>query len=200
MDVKHAIEERMAYRSLDPVEITDELVRDLAKSARLSPSCFNNQPWRCIFVYDPDALKEAFSVLTPGNNWATHASMIIALCSKKELDCVVKRREYYLFDTGMATAFIILRATEVGLVAHPIAGYDEGRAKEILRIPDDMIVITLVIIGKRSGTINPILSEDQKRGEKQRPERMPVEEFAFVNVYPPVGDPGLTPHNSKGIV
>jgi len=30
----------------------------------------------------------------------------------------------------MATAFIILRATELGLVAHPIAGYNEDAVKQ----------------------------------------------------------------------
>lgn len=44
MDVKEAIRERRAYRSLDPVEITESLIRDLAESAQLAPSCFNNQP------------------------------------------------------------------------------------------------------------------------------------------------------------
>ena len=36
MDVKKAIEERRAYRSLDPAEITDEIIRDLASAASLS--------------------------------------------------------------------------------------------------------------------------------------------------------------------
>ena len=54
----------------------------------------------------------------------------------------------------MATAFLILRAMEIGLVAHPIAGYNVEKVKEILEIPDDMNVITLVIIGKKSEKIN----------------------------------------------
>ena len=61
----------------------------------------------------------------------------------------------------MATAFIILRATELGLVAHPIAGFDEDKVKEILGIPDDRRVITLVIVGKHMDTVSPVLSEKQ---------------------------------------
>jgi nitroreductase len=33
MDVAQAIRERRAYRSLDPVEITEDLIKDLAKHA-----------------------------------------------------------------------------------------------------------------------------------------------------------------------
>jgi nitroreductase len=51
-----AIEARRAYRSLDPVAITKNLIKDLARSASLAPSCFNYQPWRFIFVKDPDVL------------------------------------------------------------------------------------------------------------------------------------------------
>lgn len=183
MDVRQAIDRRRAYRSLDPVEITPELVRDLAECARLAPSCFNNQPWRFVFVYDPERLKELHTALSRGNEWAQAASLIVAVFSKKELDCQIKGRDYYLFDTGMATAFLILRATELGLVAHPIAGYDEGRVKEILGIPNEMTVITLVIVGRHSAEISPVLSEKQMAWEKERPERLPLEEFAYIDSY-----------------
>ena len=107
--------------------------------------------------------------------------MIIAVFSKKEFDCVIGNREYYLFDTGMATAFLILRLTDLDLVAHPIAGYDEDKVKEILKIPKDMIVITLIIVGKKADQLSPILSERHKKWEEKRPERLKFEEFCGLN-------------------
>ena len=183
MDVKEAIEKRRAYRSLEHVEITEELVKDLGQSAQLSPSCFNNQPWRYVFVYGEEMLSKMHEALTGGNAWAKSAPLIIAVFSKPDFDCQIKERDYYLFDTGMATAFIILRATELGLVAHPIAGFDEGKVKEILGIPNDRKVITLVIVGKHMDTISPVLSENQVVKEKQRPERKRIEEFLHLNRY-----------------
>ena len=183
MNVKQTIQARRAYRSLEPVEITEELIRDLAESARLTPSCFNNQPWRFVFAHDPEVLKKLHGAMSRGNDWVQAASMIIAVFSREDLDCRIKGRNYYLFDTGMATAFIMLRATELGLVAHPIAGYREDQVKEILDIPEDMRVITLVIVGQHSETISPLLSEKQVESEEERPERLPLEEFAYVNVF-----------------
>ena len=185
MDVKQAILMRRAYRSLEPVVITEELVRDLAESAQLTCSCFNNQPWRFVFAYAPDVLEELHGAMSKGNRWVQAASMLIAVFSEKELDCLIKGREYYLFDTGMATAFMILRATELGLVAHPIAGFNEDAVKETLDIPEEMRLITLVIVGKRSETISPLLSEKQAEREKKRPERLPLEEFAYMNRFTP---------------
>jgi len=183
MDVKQAIIKRRAYRSFVPVQITEELIKDLAQSAQLFCSCFNNQPWRYVFVYDPEMLKKMHTALSQGNEWAQAASMIIAVFSKPGLDCQIKERNYYLFDTGMATAAIILRAAELELVAHPIAGYSPKKTKEILNIPEEMEVITLVIVGKHSETINPVLSEKQIEAEKQRPERLPLEKFIYLNSY-----------------
>jgi nitroreductase len=183
MNVKEAIAKRRAYRSLIPVEITDDLVKDLAQSAQLFCSCFNNQPWRYVFVHEPEMLNKMHNALSKGNEWAQAASMIIVVFSKPELDCVVKDRKYYLFDTGMATAAIILRATELGLVAHPIAGFSPKKTREILGIPDEMEVITLVIVGKHSDKINPLLSEKQIEAEKQRPERLPIEKLMYSNMY-----------------
>lgn len=183
MDVIEAIRKRRAYRSLEPVEITKELIYDLAGCAQLSASCFNNQPWRFVFVYDPEMLKKMHEAMSSGNEWTRAASMIIAVLSKKEYDCVIRERVYHQFDTGMATAFLILRATELGLVAHPIAGYSPKKTREILGIPDDIEVITLVNVGKHSETISPILSEKQVTDEKKRPERFPLEKIVFLNTY-----------------
>ena len=183
MDVKEAIEKRRAYRSLAPAMIDDTLIKDLAESAQLFCSCFNNQPWRYIFVRDADMLKKMHDALSPGNEWAKAASMIIAVFSKPELDCMIKGRNYYLFDTGMAAAAIILRATELGLVAHPIAGYSPRKTKEILDIPNEMEVITLVIVGRHSDTLSSVLSEKQIQAEKERPERKSFQEFVYIDRY-----------------
>ncbi len=181
MDVIQAINERRAYRSLDPAEITEDLIRDLAGSARFAPSCFNNQPTRFVFVHKPDVLKNMQEALSKGNEWAYSASLIIAVFSKKEDDCIIKDREYHQFDCGLAAGFLILRATELGLVAHPIAGYSPKKTKEILDIPEEYKVVTLIIVGKHSEEISPILSEKQVEWEKERPERLPLEKVAFFN-------------------
>ncbi|HIE05970.1 MAG TPA: nitroreductase [bacterium (Candidatus Stahlbacteria)] len=185
MDVIETIEKRRALRSLMPVEITWDLVLDLARAASLAPSCFNKQPWRFVFVYDSEQLERMHSALSQGNEWARDASMIIAVFSRLDLDCKIMGRFYYLFDTGMATSFLILRATELGLVAHPIAGFNEDKVKEILEIPEDMIVITLVMIGKHSEMVSSILNKDQAKAEKERPERMAIEEFVYRDRYLP---------------
>jgi nitroreductase len=183
LNVTNAIKARRAYRSLEPVEITEDTIRDLAYHAGLSPSCNNNQPWRFVFIRDVAQLSKIFAVLPPHNKWIELASMIIAVFSRPGEDCVAKERIYHQFDTGMATAFLILRATELGLIAHPVAGYNEEVVKQILGLPENYQIITLVNVGRHSDKIHPYLTESQAAREKERPARYPFDKFAFLDKY-----------------
>jgi len=188
VNVNDAINIRRAYRSLAPAVITEELVRDLARCAQLAPSCNNNQPARFVFVWEPQMLEKMKAVFNKGNAWCHADSLMVAVCAEKEADCLIHDREYYLFDTGLAAAFLILRATELGLVAHPIAGYSPKAVRAVLGIPNSMQVITLVNVGKHADAISPVLSEKQVADETVRPERLPLEQVAFFNHWP--GDGG----------
>jgi nitroreductase len=166
------------------VTIIEDLVRDLARCAQLAPSCNNNQPARFVFVWEPAMLEKMKAVFNKGNAWCHADSMVVAVCAEKDADCLIHDREYSLFDTGLQTAFLILRATELGLVAHPIAGYSPKAVRAVLGIPDSMQVITLVNIGKHADSISPVLSEKQVYDETHRPERLPLEQVAYFNRYP----------------
>lgn len=161
MNVTQSINIRRAYKNLLPIKLNEEELNQLIEAAQLAPSCFNSQPWRYKFVVSETKLEEMKSVYSRGNDWAFNASLVIAVYSKEDLDCIIKTRKYYLFDTGMATGFLILKATEMGLIAHPIAGFSPRKVKHILSIPEDFQVIALIIVGKH----------DVDKEEKPRPLR-----------------------------
>lgn len=156
-------------------DVTESLIEDLTESASLAPSCYNNQPWRYVFVYSDDKLEELYEALSEGNEWAENGSMIVAVHSNRENDCNINEREYHLFDTGISAGFMVLRAQELGLVAHPIAGYDEEKAKEILNIPEDDRLITLIVFGKHDK------GSSLAKEEAERPERKPIAELMNID-------------------
>lgn len=148
MDVRKAIKTRRAFQKLEAIKINESILKKLAEAAQIAPSCFNNQPWRYYFITESNILKDFFQVYSKGNEWAENASLVIVVYTEKEMDCIIRDREYYLYDTGIASGFIMLQATELGLVAHPIAGYSPRKVRKILNIPDKMQVINLIIVGK----------------------------------------------------
>ncbi|UCE45776.1 MAG: nitroreductase family protein [Methanobacteriota archaeon] len=171
MEVVEAIKRRRALRTLDsrPLESGTEVA--LIEAARLSASCFNNQPWNFIFCSNEDSLAKVKEALPRGNAWATRAPLIIVVASKAENDCQLSdRRDYHLFDCGLAVGQMLLRATELGFIAHPIAGFDPSKVRNALGVPDGHIIIALVICGYR-GQDDTLLSDKQKASEAERPER-----------------------------
>lgn len=138
---------RRAKRALRPDPIADEDIMRLLEAAHLAPSCFNNQPWRFV-VAQGERLEAVKRALPGGNYWALKSPAIVAVASKPDLDCRLSdHRDYFLFDCGMAVGFLMIQATQMGLVAHPIAGYDPLAVKEVLGIPEDYVLITLVVLG-----------------------------------------------------
>ncbi|OGR67121.1 MAG: nitroreductase [Elusimicrobia bacterium GWC2_61_19] len=182
MDVKEAIEKRRSYRALGPVEITDGMVKELATAAQLTASCFNNQPWKFVFVRAKGSLEKVHGCLSKGNEWVKNASLIIAAFARKENDCVIKEREYYLFDLGMAVSAMQLRATELGLTAHPIAGFDNEKVRLALGIPEGNMVLTLVNVGKKTADLSG-LTPQQAAMEPGRPPRLALENIFSMDAY-----------------
>ncbi len=53
-------------------------------------------------------LQKMKNFMSKGNEWIFGASMIDAVFSKIEDDCIIEDRNDHLFDTSMAEAFMIL--------------------------------------------------------------------------------------------
>ena len=63
MEFAKLLEKRRAYRSLKPVEITNSIINELYQALKLTPSCYNNQPWRYAIIRN-QTNKEKLSSLT----------------------------------------------------------------------------------------------------------------------------------------
>ncbi|MBN1677860.1 MAG: nitroreductase family protein [Candidatus Thermoplasmatota archaeon] len=183
MEVVEAIRARRAKRAIDARPVENEKIQALVEAARLSASCFNNQPWRIVICKGPEVLEKVKGTLAKGNVWATRAPVIMVIAARPPDDCQLSdRRDYFLFSTGLAIGQLELRATELGLIAHPIAGYNPQNAKNLLGIPEDFVVITYVIVGY-PGADDSLLSDKQKQSETVRPDRKPVGENFYLDTW-----------------
>jgi nitroreductase len=182
MEFIDVVKQRRSLRSLAPVEVSDALIRELANLAALAPSCSNKQPWRFVFVRSPDMREKLVAALAPGNaTWGAQASLMAVVWSQADLDCrTPDGRDYYQFDTGMASGFFMLAATERGLVCHPVAGFDPEAVRRALELPDEAKVITVIIMGGQATQISPALADWQVKAEKERPARLAFEVFARI--------------------
>ena len=125
------IEQRRAKRALSGEKIPEEIIRRMMTAATYAPSCFNNQSWRFMVVTNDEALTKVHGALSSGNYWVKKAPVIVVVATKPDFDCQLSdRRDYALFDCGLATENLMLQAFKEGLYAHAIAGFDPFKIKE----------------------------------------------------------------------
>jgi len=173
-----AITKRRAYRALSEEPIEKETLIRLAKAARLTPSSGNNQPWRIVTVVEPIQLEKLKKTLTGGNYWALKAPAITAFITNKMWSLQMDKREFAYFELGMAAMSYQLQAVQENLIVHPMAGFDQNLAKEVLGVDEDEVLFVLVALGKKGDS--SYLSEKHLAQETSVQVRKPLEDiFAF---------------------
>jgi nitroreductase len=182
--ILRSVEARRARRALLDTPIDRETTETILQAAHWAPSCANNQPWRFVVVDDPNVLDRVKEYLAGGNYWANPSPLIIAVASHPELDCrIPDGREYYAFGCGLAAMNLMLQATELGLIAHPIAGFKQAPIKEVLGIPASFQLITLIILGHPAEDASR-LSEKHRLEETSERIRRPLDDVVSWNRFP----------------
>jgi nitroreductase len=74
--------------------------------------------------------------------------VLIFAYSKPDFDCQrPDERDYYLFDLGMAVQNILLQATELDLVARPMAGFSPAKVRHAFGLDEEYKVMVGIAIG-----------------------------------------------------
>jgi nitroreductase len=163
------LEKRVAGRSILSEQLPSSIVDELVEAARLTPSCFNNQPWRFLFLQSEEARKKGAEVLSPGNQiWAGRAPLLVIAYAQRSNDCVINDgRAYFQYDVGMAVMSLILAATAHGLTARPMAGFSPAKAKELFGLAPEDEPLVLLAIGRPSFDESHL--PDHYKGLNQKP-------------------------------
>ena len=140
METLEAINKRASLKArLSARDIEPEKIAKILDAARLAPSARNMQPWRFIVVKGKEAVATLVSRCCSETNLVvSEAPVVIVACANPSDDIVRDGKEYYLFDVGLAVENMLLAATDLGLVTHPMTGINEAELKTVLGIPDEV--------------------------------------------------------------
>ena len=143
METLEVIRKRCSLKTcLSGRAIEPEKIKMVLDAAHLAPSARNLQPWRFVVVQGQEAVEALVEAAFFGPGaMVKQAPVIIVACARPGDDVVHDGKEYYLFDVGMAVGNMLLAATDLGLVTHPMASFNEAEVKRILCIPDDVRVV-----------------------------------------------------------
>ena len=153
------IKKRKSVRSFAPKPVDDEVIKEIIEAARLAPSAKNLQPWKFIIVRD-EATKEKLVEAAKGQRFIKEASVIIAGVATNTGYVMTNGIPACIIDLAIAMEHIALAAAEKGLGTCWIGAFYQDKAREILGVPDDCMVVALMPLGYPKEELKP---EEKRR-------------------------------------
>lgn len=135
MTIHDILNHRFSARSFRSKPVSEDVLTRLLTVAGKAPSSYNQQPWRYVVLTDLSPLKD---VLADGNEWVLKAPAVLAVfCEQGESH----------FNIGLSVENVILAATEEGLSAHVVGGFNRPALAKCVASPDTMEPVCLIAIG-----------------------------------------------------
>lgn len=177
MDTFEAIETRRSVKHFDPAHAMPEAdMQRLLEAAILSPTSFNMQNWRFVWVRDADK-RQAIRAAAWNQAQVTDASALLVLCADLEAharepqrywqeapqpvrEMIVPmigkfyteqpqlQRDEAMRSIGIASQTIMLAARAMGYDSNPMIGFDPKVVAEVIGLPDDHVIGLMLAIGK----------------------------------------------------
>src|SRR4051794_26173402 len=147
--------ERWSPRAMSGEPLSEGEVLTLFEAARWAPSTYNEQEWRFLYARrETPPWASIFDLLVPGNQaWCKNAALLCVIIAHKNFALNGKPNPVHLFDAGAAFENLALQGTAMGLVVHGMMGFDFGKARTQLKVPDDYDVAAMFAAG-RSGPVD----------------------------------------------
>lgn len=150
MTVMETIRKRYSCRAYQEKAIEKDKLDTILEAARLAPSARNMQDWRFVIVKETET-KRQVAECTNRPEVFEKAGVIIVGCSNS--DHVMRCGQAIApIDVAIALEHICLQATELGLGTCWIGAFDSEKARAILGIPDEIIIVELMAVGYPADT------------------------------------------------
>ncbi len=139
MDVFECILSRRSIRSFKDEPVPDEALERILEAARWAPSAVNRQPWHFIVIRNRETLRRIASLARYGS-FISQAPVAVAVVTDPS-------SRWHLIDGSGAVQNMALAAWEMGIGTCWIGSLDRERVKEILRVPEELHLLTVLPFG-----------------------------------------------------
>ena len=146
MNVSEAIRARRSIRAYRKTPVEKEKLDRILEAGRLSPSARNMQERHFVVVTDKD---KRHQLVAAANNqsFVGQAPVVIAACGTIPDYVMACGQTAYTVDVAIAVDHMSLQAMEEGLGTCWVCAFKEPAVKEVLNIPENLRVVTLLTLG-----------------------------------------------------
>jgi nitroreductase len=175
LTVLEVVKNRASIRSYADRPIPRNALLSILEAARLAQSAANRQPWQFIVTTDP-AMKVRLAQAADSQGFVGEAAAVIVCLADPSESAKVGPFEGFLIDLAIAIENMALTAWDLGIGSCWIGAFDEGKVKELLDVPDDLRVVSLLTLGypdqepaaKRRKSLHEILHYEKYEHKQNR--------------------------------
>jgi nitroreductase len=178
--IHEVIRRRWSPRAFADIPIEPDKLLSLFEAARWAASASNEQPWAFLLATraDPQNFEALAGVLVESNRaWAGSAPVLILTLAHTQFQKDGRPNRHALYDLGQAAANLALQATSLGLVTHPMAGFNVEAARERFAVPAGWEPVSVIALGYPGDPDS--LSEKLRQRETSPRRRKPLDTFIF---------------------
>jgi len=146
MDVYESIRIRKSVRSYLDRPVEKEKLDRVLNAARLAPSASNRQEWRFVVVSDPEK-RRRLAEEAAGQRFIAEAPIVIAACAETDGKIMRCGQACYPIDVAIAIDHLTLAAVAEDLGTCWIGSFDPDTVRQILGIPEEIVVVELLPLG-----------------------------------------------------
>jgi nitroreductase len=153
--IHEVIRRRWSPRAFADIPIEPDKLLSLFEAARWAASASNEQPWAFLLATreDPQNFEALAGVLVESNRaWAGSAPVLILTLAHTQFEKDGRPNRHALYDLGQAAANLALQATSLGLVTHPMAGFNVEAARERFAVPAGWEPVSVIALGYPGGS------------------------------------------------
>jgi nitroreductase len=179
------IKNRRSARAFSSQPIEPERIYSLFEATRWAPSSTNEQPWLYIYATRDQAelWSRLFECLNEGNKlWAKDAPLLILSLARKNFSKYPGANAHAMYDLGGANSFLSLQAVEMGLQVRQMAGFNQKKTIEQIRVPEATYEVGVFMAVGYPG--DPEMLPEKLRDRELAPrERFLQQEFVMNKIF-----------------
>jgi len=157
MSVYDTVKNRGSIRKFKSDPIPEKDLEAILDAARLAQSAANRQPWQFVVVSN-ETTKSALVSVAGHQRFVGDGATVIVCLADPDASAAVGSFNGFLLDLGIAIENMALTAWDLGVGSCWIGAYNETGVKQLLGIPDNLRVVSMLVLG----------IPDQEPGPKRR--------------------------------
>ncbi|SDO98944.1 nitroreductase family protein [Desulforhopalus singaporensis] len=147
---------RRSVRRFQDKEVEQQKITSILKAAQMAPTWGNMQCQELIVVRDREKIAKLAGLLSeknPATLCTGKATVVFAVCGNplrsgfyKGVQ-VTRYDQWFLYDLGIVSQNICLKAWELGLGSVIVGSFDHEKAERLLEIPGEYKLVSLIPVG-----------------------------------------------------